>query len=278
MREELQLNVESIKIHRIFVIGISIIFLAGCAGPRGQRLPQVSPKYEKRAELKPVPSRITVIDPGHGGKEPGAIGPTGLKEKDVVLDIAKRLEKLLSQRNYHVILTRKGDYDVSLLGRREIACDHKADLFISIHCDGNRNQRWNGTAVYILSEEGSEIVTQRAFQDDKLISSVVGDSSSDDTLSHIVLDLVQRGAARESYCFAEIAIRNLAQEIGTNNLGIKRRGFAVLKTPHIPSVLVEAAFITNWWEEKLLKQPSFRQRIAEALSKSVEEYFSGYGE
>lgn len=266
-------------IKRILIAIISVSFLAGCAAPGYYRKPY-KPKDMRAIERKRVDEqkRIIVIDPGHGGKDPGAVGPTGLKEKIVVLDIARRLEKhLKAGGEYEVVLTRSDDRFISLIERREIAQRKKADLFISIHCDGNRNKRWNGTSVYILSEKGARVTRTRALDDTSWQGGRLGAGTLTGTstaLKEIVVDLVQSGSQRESYCFAKLAAESISRELGTKNLGIKEAAFGILKTLEVPSVLVETAFITNWWEEKLLKQPAIREKIARALAGSVREYFA----
>lgn len=260
---------------KIFVVSLAALFiLAGCAAPRVYK--------KKEAGLpgrpKPPEKKIIVLDPGHGGQAKGAVGPRGLKEKDVVLDIARRLEKSLEKSgHYRVYLTRDGDYDVSLVQRRNLARKREADLFVSIHCDGNRNRRCNGTAVYILSPKGAGIVRERALTSgDYLLDESGTVDSTNSYVERTIVDLIQTDTKKESHLLAQTAVDSLSREIGTKNLGVKKANFAVLKSVNVPSVLVEVVFITNWWEEKLLKKPSFRQRVAEALARAIEQYSQGF--
>lgn len=258
-------------IQKRFSLSLVILsVLSGCAVPRAYE----REKAEVRARPESAEKRIIVLDPGHGGQAKGAVGPTGLKEKDVVLDIARRLQKVLNDSGgYQVYLTRQGDYEVSLVSRRDLAKKKKADLFLSIHCDGNRNRSWNGTAVYVLSPKGDSIVKERALTNgDYLLDASSLLDGSNDYVQRTVVDLIQTDTKRESRRLAEKAVESLCRELGTKNLGVKKANFAVLKNVDVPSVLVEAAFITNWWEEKLLKKAAFRQRVAEALSRAIGEY------
>lgn len=266
-------------IRKVALIILTVCILSGCAAPiyRETYEPKRVPALEK---LRPPRLKTIVIDPGHGGRSRGAAGPRGSKEKDVVLDIAMRLERLLNdKRGYKVLLTRKGDYDVSLVARRELAKRNGADLFISIHCDGNRNRRVNGTAIYVLSQKGVNITRERALtHGDFLIDPRDASYDRGHRLNETLVDLIQTGTRQESYIFAELSVASITKELGTKNLGVKEANFAVLKILDVPSVLVEVAFITNWWEEKLLRRPSVRQRVARALCKAIEEYFRGINE
>jgi N-acetylmuramoyl-L-alanine amidase len=265
------------KIYRILTL-ITLVALSGCAvrqpytvpGARPATKPVVVPRAEEKLE-------VVVIDPGHGGRALGAVGPTRLKEKDVVLDISKKLKKMLEREGYLVFLTRTGDYDVSLVRRRRIARNYEADLFISIHCDGSKNRKANGTAVYILSTRGARVVKDRALtKGDYLLSNESYDESRKTSyLDETIVDLKMDGSSRESRIFADLAVSELTKELGTKNLGVKSAAFAVLKNVDIPSVLVEVAFITNWWEEKLLKQDSVKQNVARALTQAILKYFEG---
>jgi len=258
-----------------------LAMLSGCAAQKpytrgriGRREGRgISPERARRAR-SPRRVSVIVIDPGHGGKALGAVGPTGLKEKDVALGIAKKLKRLLERDGYLAFLTRDADYDVPLSKRREIASRHKADLFISIHCDGSEKAKAHGTAVYILSWRGARIIKDRALtKGDYLLPDDRYERTHNDYLHKTIVDLKFDGSARESRVFAERAVSYITEELGTKNMGVKRAAFAVLKNVDVPSCLVEVAFITNWWEEKLLKQDAVRGRVAKALADAIHSYF-----
>ncbi|MFH1996725.1 MAG: N-acetylmuramoyl-L-alanine amidase [Candidatus Omnitrophota bacterium] len=260
----------------IFSLGVTA---SGCASrqpyTRADRGTEPVPK--RKAPLQPsAESRLKtiVIDPGHGGKARGAIGPTGLKEKDVTLGIAKKLKARLEAEGYRVYLTRTRDDDVSLVRRRDMAEERNADLFVSIHCDGSKNRNPNGTAVYILSKKGADIVRNRALTSgDYIISAESLSREKEDYLNTTIVDLKMDGITKESRKFAELAETYLVKELGTKRLGVKDAAFAVLKTADVPSCLVEVAFITNWWEEKQLKKDSIQENVAKALTQAVNRYF-----
>ncbi len=261
------------KKHFLFLLSLGCLF-AGCAAPRMARGPAPIPAPPPSPPARRI---VVVIDPGHGGQAKGAVGPNGLREKEVTLDIARRLKELLAGRG-RAELTRDGDYDVSLTDRRSLAQKEKADIFISLHCDGNRNRRCNGTAVYVLSREGNSLVRERALTDgDFLQEASAAENGRNGYLERTVVDLVQESSERESRLLAKAAAAALSRELGTKNLGVKEANFAVLKSIDVPSVLVEIAFVTNWWEEKLLRDPAFRQRVAEALSRAVGSYLQFFG-
>ncbi len=267
-------------ISKVALIALTICILSGCAAPGIYKRAYEPEGVAAIEKLRPPRLKTIVIDPGHGGRSRGAAGSKGLKEKNVVLDIARKLEKLLNERRgYKVLLTRKGDYNVSLKERRGLAKRNGADLFISIHCDGNRNRRVNGTAVFVLSQKGVNITKERALTDgDFLVDPEDIAYDQNNRLNETLVDLIQTGTRQESCIFAELSLASITRELGTRNLGLKEANFAVLNMLDVPSVLVEVAFITNWWEEKLLRRPSVRRRVAKALRVAIEQYFRGIKE
>ncbi|MDI6703926.1 MAG: N-acetylmuramoyl-L-alanine amidase [bacterium] len=229
-------------------------------------------------ELKDIKTRnrIVVIDPGHGGEDPGAIGRSyGLKEKDVVLDISKRLKSLIDEREGVVaFLTRSGDYFVPLRKRMEIAKDYLADIFVSIHANANHNRLRNGTSVYVLSLRGATDEASRLLAEKENISDFIGGGLKveSDITAKILLDLAQTNTLNESLRLANITMDRLSMIGKTEREGVKRAGFVVLKSSNIPSILVETAYISNQREEELLGNSEFRQRVAEALADGICEY------
>ena len=221
-------------------------------------------------------TKIVVIDPGHGGEDPGAIGRTWrLKEKDVVLDISKRLAKILNDTpGVRAFLTRTGDYFIPLRKRTEIARKYKADLFVSIHTNANRNRRERGSSVYVVSLKGATDEASQLLADRENAADMIGGVSEveDDTLAMILLDLTQTSTLNESLALGEMCMNSIARLGKTENDGVKRAGFVVLKAVDIPSILIETAFISNRREEALLRTSKFRRDLARAISKGILEY------
>lgn len=210
-----------------------------------------------------------VIDPGHGGKDNGATGPSGIKEKDVVLDIALKLKKELEKtQNYSVFLTRTKDEFVALPERKRIAKLHQPDVLISIHCDGNKSRKVNGTTVYILSERGEKFTIQRSLTEGDY---VFNGEDLNNSLSEA--NTIMAETMKKSENLAGLVLKNLTADIGTKKMGVRKAGFKILKVLDVPSVLVEVAFITNWWEEKQLAKDSFRLKAAVSIRKAIEEFF-----
>lgn len=226
--------------------------------------------------------RVIVIDAGHGGKDPGAIGYGGIREKDVNLAIALLVAEYLKRDGrFKVILTRKGDYFVPLHKRAEIALRNRADLFISIHSDAapRRNPRAKGTQVFALSyrravEKKYQILRSKRYA--KLVLGEAADIRSS-VVRKVLADMAIDVTLRESVYFARTLASELKAVLGrdVHFKGINRAGFAVLKTPGIPSVLVETGFITNPKEAAKLRNPVFRRKVAWAIYRAVVRYFYG---
>ncbi len=219
---------------------------------------------------------IVVIDPGHGGDDPGAIH-NGIVEKRVVFSIARRLANLLNTTpGYRAYLTRKGDYYLPLRKRVEIAHDYKADLFISIHCNAAPNRRARGVMVFALSNRGAtDNVSRMLAKIENTADMMEVEFTKKREVNYILLDLAQNYSRVESEKFARLALRSLVRYTGMPRGGVKKARFTVLKNPGIPSVLVEVGFITNRREARLLKSGLFQTRVAIALADAVEEYFKG---
>jgi len=225
-----------------------------------------------------------VIDPGHGGVDSGAIGPTGLKEKEVVLDIAHRLKKLLEERlHLRVILTREEDVFVPLGERAEIANRNGGKLFISIHTNANRKTNVNGVEVYFLSEARTDEAMEVARRENASIrfeepANSVGEIKDEDFLLRdirgILVNMASNRFLKESQDLAALIQSELVRATRLPDRGVKQAGFYVMLGTEatMPSVLVEVAFISNRYEERLLKTRSFRQKVAEALYRSVKAF------
>ncbi len=235
---------------------------------------------QKQKEIKPKGTKIVVIDPGHGGEDPGAMGPKKTREKDIVLKVGEKVVHLLNQnKGIQAFLTRKGDYFIPLDGRSKIAREYGADLFISLHTDGSFNPQARGASVYCLSLSGATDEAAKILADKENLSNVLGGVTSrpitnrKDDLEPILLDLTQNNTMRESFRFAETLLKDIKAVNPLKYSSYRQASFIVLKAPDIPSVLVEMAYITNKEDERLLNRSEFQGKIAETLNTSIKKYF-----
>ena len=217
-------------------------------------------------------TRVVVIDAGHGGMDPGAVGPKGTKEKDVVLAISKKLHNRLSKiRGIKAFLTRDGDYFIELAKRVEIAQQYGADLFISIHADASRNRKVHGASVYCLSLRGATDAAARFLADRENAADQVGGVhlNGDKNLNSILLDLVQTQTINDSLKWGGLVLKEV-EGIQKIKFSMPRQaGFRVLKAPDVPSILVETGFISNYTDERRLKSTAFQNKMASALESAV---------
>jgi len=214
--------------------------------------------------------KTIVIDPGHGGKDPGAIGASGTHEKKAVLDIAKRLKALLeSKKSYQVYLTRETDVYIPLEERTNIANQKGADVFISIHINASKATASKGIETYYLSLASDENARLTA-----ALENASSDRSIKD-LGSLVLRLLRSTKVKESSDLAQITQSRLCKVAGSNNRGIKRAPFIVLIGAEAPSILVELGFISNSEDERLLKSDEYKDKIASALMDAIEDYIRG---
>ncbi|HEB77442.1 MAG TPA: AMIN domain-containing protein, partial [Methylothermaceae bacterium] len=246
--------------------------------PAGARQAATPLVRKAKPPKRPTLRKVTVaIDAGHGGEDPGAIGRRGTREKDVVLAIAKKLARLINATSgMQAVLIRKGDYYIPLRRRIELARKAKADLFISIHADSYKNPRASGAGVYILSERGASSEAARWLAARENASDLVGGVSLDDkdeVLAKVLLDLSLTGTREYSQRLAREVLQEL-QRIGRiHHHGVQQAGFVVLKSPDIPSILVETAFISNPAEEKRLRSAKYQWHWAKAIHQGVVDYF-----
>jgi N-acetylmuramoyl-L-alanine amidase len=229
--------------------------------------------------LKESRTKIVVIDPGHGGNDPGAIGRGGVREKDVCLKIARRAaEQINAVPGFKAFLTRDGDYFVSLGRRVSIARRLKADLFVSIHANDARNRAASGTEVFFLSLSGAtDEAARQLAEKENAADMVAGVAPDSDDLTYIIFDMVQKESILRSSYLAEAVHDNLVRHNRLQSRGVKQAGFAVLKNAGIPSVLVEVGFLSNSKEAKLLKSSSFQDDAAVLLKDGVIDYFRTNG-
>ncbi|MBP9853419.1 MAG: N-acetylmuramoyl-L-alanine amidase [Candidatus Omnitrophica bacterium] len=220
--------------------------------------------------------REVVIDAGHGGKDPGAMGNNNSKEKEIVLDISKRVKRLLEKQNIKVFMTRPDDQFVTLQGRTEIASKTQADAFISIHANSSPKKSVSGIEIFSLRE-----LTQAEKDDEnrrlnrKLLLSNLATNSNDKNVAFIVEDLLTQYKGSESIKLARIIGDNLSRTTKATNRGTKTAGFYVLRNTFVPAVLIEVGFLSNPKEERLLKSSSYRDKIAAGIANSLLEYSQG---
>ncbi len=221
---------------------------------------------------------VIAIDAGHGGDDPGASGRHGTREKDVVLAIAKRLEKLIrAERGMRPVMIRTGDYYVSLRKRMQKAREKKADLFISIHADAFRDGRARGASVWVLSQKGASSEAGRWLAESENGADLIGGVSlddKDDLLASVLLDLSQNATIAASLDVGSLMLGELKRITKVHKPRVEQAGFVVLKSPDIPSVLVETGFISNSREERNLRDPDYQQKLARAMLRGVRSYFS----
>jgi N-acetylmuramoyl-L-alanine amidase len=219
---------------------------------------------------------VIVIDPGHGGKDPGARSRDGLREKDVVLMISQELYKLLNrERGFKAVLTRNRDYFIPLRYRLKIARDAKADMFVAIHADAFKTTS-RGASVYALSERGATSEAARWLAERENQSELIGGNHNavlDQTLRSVLIDLSQTATISASLSIGASMLHYLGRISPLHYRKVEQAAFVVLKSPDIPSVLVETGFITNPYEARLLNNPHYRKQLALAIMYGIKNYY-----
>ncbi len=252
------------------------------------KLKETEPLAEKEAPvtLLPPPSRspdakpVVVLDPGHGGIDPGTKSGAGITEKEVVLTFSRTLKaKLEASGRYEVHLTREDDTFLALRERVAFAQKKGAGLFLSIHADyfPQEIDKTTGATVYTLSEEASDEEARALAAKENFSDALAGielPSDSDEVLANILIDLAQRETKNRSGVFARSIVGELASRGALHTRKIRSAGFRVLKAPDVPSVLLELGFLSNPDDEKLLTSEAWRDRTAEAVAKSIDTYFA----
>ena len=235
-----------------------------------------SSKQTKSEKTRPVnKKKIVVLDPGHGGKDPGAIGYSGVYEKNITLAMAKELKTILEKEGYKVYLTRSTDIFIPLRDRVKIARKHNADLFMSIHADSAVNRSAKGLSVYTLSETASDKEAAALAERENKVDVVAGLNLLEHSkeVSDILINLAQRETMNRSSEFATFMVQEMRKSVQLKDNTHRFAGFAVLKAPDVPSVLLEMGYLSNRTEERLLKQKTYRKKLAESTSRAVEKYF-----
>lgn len=221
---------------------------------------------------------VIAIDPGHGGEDPGAQGASGLREKDVVLAIGRHLKTLIDREpGMRAVMIRDGDYFVRLRERTQKAREHRADLFVSIHADAFHDRRVRGSSLYVLSQNGASSEAARWLAARENASDLVGGVSledKDNVLASVLLDLSQSATLEASHVAAQSILQRMRPLGKVHRASVQQAGFAVLKSPDIPSILIETAFISNPDDESRLRNPQHQREIAKAVFDGIRDYFS----
>lgn len=220
--------------------------------------------------------RKIVLDPGHGGYDPGAIGKSGLKEKDINLDIAKRLHNILKSEGVEVVMTRSDDTFISLGERARIANSCGAELFLSIHSNANRVKSLSGfEAYYINPDIGDVSRSLNSAKNDRLYFSEGCFDGVSTEVKAILWDMIYTHARAEAIELGSSICRSAQKNLGVEVLGVKKGRYAVLRNTRIPAVLIETGFLSNSQEERMLNNGYYRQKLAEAIAEGVSEYGEG---
>jgi len=245
------------------------------AQPPRPVMPSDASRVKMQSGMRPL---VVAIDPGHGGQDPGAVGPTGKREKDITLAVARELARQVNATpGLKAFLTRDTDVFIPLPMRAQKARSAKADIFISIHADAAENRAATGSSVYVLSTKGASSQRARWLADKENAADLVGGvrlQQTEGTLANVLLDLAQSGYMKASEDAAGHVLGGL-KRIGKNHKpAIERANFAVLRTSDMPAMLVETAFISNPDEERRLMDPAYQRQIAGAVLDGVHTFFS----
>lgn len=220
---------------------------------------------------------VVAVDAGHGGKDQGAHGPDGTLEKNVTLAVARNLAALINrQPGMKAVLTRDGDYFIPLKQRYEIARQNQADLFVSVHADSYTSSDARGSSVWVLSPRGKSSVAAQVLADRENSSDLIGGVSlaaENDSLASVLLDMQQGWAVQASETVAQNVLNALSALGPTHRGYVERANFVVLRSPDVPSILVETAFISNPTEERKLRDAAHQQQLANAIMSGVKGYF-----
>ncbi|HBT4579491.1 TPA: AMIN domain-containing protein [Klebsiella pneumoniae] len=237
-------------------------------------LAQHGPQQGKAGRDRPI---VIMLDPGHGGEDPGAVGKNKTREKDVVLQIARRLRSLIEKEgNMTVYMTRNEDIFIPLQVRVAKAQKQRADLFVSIHADAFTSRQPSGSSVYALSTKGATSTAAKYLAQTQNAADLIGgvSKSGDRYVDHTMFDMVQSRTIADSLKFGQSVLSKLGKVNKLHKNQVEQAGFAVLKAPDIPSILVETAFISNVEEERKLRTARFQQQVAESILGGIKAYFS----
>lgn len=223
---------------------------------------------------------IIAIDAGHGGEDPGAIGPAGTYEKNVVLKMAKELKAEVDRHEgYRAVLTRTGDYYINLSGRTALARKHGADLFVSLHADAFKSSRPRGASVFALSQKGATSETAKWLADKENRSDLIGGAGplsindKQSSLASVLLDLSMTSSINTGINMGSLMLNEMKKVTKLHKKQVEQAAFVVLKSPDIPSLLVESGFISNPQEERNLNSSSYRVKFVRAMFVGINDYF-----
>ncbi|MEM6405495.1 MAG: N-acetylmuramoyl-L-alanine amidase [Pseudomonadota bacterium] len=239
----------------------------------------LSPEPQKTFTAQPKPRTwVVALDPGHGGRDPGALGKVhNTQEKLLTLQIARRLQQALTARgDIKVILTRQTDTYIRLRDRMKIARQHQADLFISIHADAFHDHQVRGASVFVLSDKGASSEAARWLAEKENQADLIGGVSledKEDVLASVLLDMSQSAARSSSLSVAEHVFGALKTVGKVHGRQVQQAAFIVLKSPDIPSLLIETGFISNPTEERRLRDPGYQTKLAKAIAQGIFSYF-----
>ncbi|BCG08240.1 N-acetylmuramoyl-L-alanine amidase AmiC [Buttiauxella agrestis] len=236
--------------------------------------PEQGPQPGKAGRDRPI---VIMLDPGHGGEDPGAIGPNKTREKDIVLKIARRLKALIDKEaNMKAYMTRNEDVFIPLKVRVAKAQKQRADLFVSIHADAFTSGAARGSSVFALSTKGATSTAAKFLAQTQNAADLIGgvSKSGDRYLDHTMFDMVQSLTINDSLKFGKEVLARLGKVNKLHKNSVDQAGFAVLKAPDIPSILVETAFLSNVEEERKLRTATFQQEVAESILAGIKAYFA----
>lgn len=254
---------------------------AQASAPADAPIAEQAPVAVQPAQPHPRRDIIIAVDPGHGGEDPGAIGPSGTREKDVVLDISRRLAADINATpGFKAVLTRDSDYYIGLRQRTQLAREQKADFFVSIHADAFSSPRPQGSSVFALSQRGATSETAQWLADSEnradLIGGVDGSLSlrdKDQVLRGVLLDLTMTATLNDSLAIGGEVLDRLGRINRLHKSQVEQAGFMVLKSPDIPSLLIETGFISNPDEERRLRDPTYQNTLSQAIFGGLRAHF-----
>lgn len=242
---------------------------------QAQTPPTNTPTEKSNDTFKQKRRPVIMVDAGHGGEDPGAISPQGLKEKDVVLLIARLTKTKLESLGYIVKMTRNEDVFIPLKSRTLKAQQERADLFISIHADSAPNPNARGTGVYVLSQKGATDEASRLLAESQNDADMIGgiQMSSSKDVNSVLMNMMQNQTISDSLRLGRLILNQLGKYNKVRN-EVNQANFVVLRTPDIPSILVESAFLSNTEDEALLRSDAYRQQVAQAIADGVKQYLN----
>ena len=251
--------------------------LAAGAAATGKAAAATAPPVKAVASNAKGRDLVIAVDAGHGGQDPGAIGRGGTREKDVTLAIASKLAAAIdAEDGMRAVLIRDGDYFITLGGRTRKARQLGADMFISVHADSVGNRDVTGSSVYVLSLRGASDEAAKWLADSENAADLKGGVSLDDkndVLASVLLDVTQKESVSDSVEAADSVLKSLRGVVSVHRPRVQHAGFVVLKSPDIPSMLVETSFISNPTDERRLRDPDHQQRLADAIRSGVRNYW-----